>query len=112
MLISSAKMFEVVSSGNHTHDISAIKIALDDDVAIEWAIQNSRLFRKSAARKRKCERQRQRQHLGQEDECISHRGNETRKRCRITSAIIAYDVRSMLIDAAASKPNAGTTTVS
>ena len=86
--------FVVVSSGNHAHDIAAIKIASDDDVAIEWAIQNSRLFRKSAARKRKRERKRRRQHLGQEDECISHRGNETRKQSRITSATIAY--RTML----------------
>ena len=78
--------FVVVSSRNHAYDILAIKIALDNDVAIEWAIQNSRLFRKSVARKRKRERKRQRQHLGQEDECISHRGSETRKRCRITYA--------------------------
>jgi hypothetical protein len=39
---------EIVSSGNLTHDISAIKIAFDDDVAIEWAIQNSLMLRNSA----------------------------------------------------------------
>jgi hypothetical protein len=39
---------EIVSSGNHTCDVSAIKIAFDDDVAIEWAIQNSRMLRNSA----------------------------------------------------------------
>jgi hypothetical protein len=36
---------EIVSSGNHTRDILAIKIAFDDDVVIEWAIQNSRMLR-------------------------------------------------------------------
>ena len=94
MLISSAKMFEVVSSGNHTNDISAIKIALDDDVAIEWAIQNSRMLRNSA------------EHHGQEEKHTPHRGDKTHKRNRIT---IAYDVGSMLIDIASR--NADKTTV-
>ena len=85
---------EIVSSGNHTRDILAIKIAIDDDVAVEWAIQNSRMLRNSA------------ENLGQEENHIPHHGNKIREKNRVD---IANDVGSMLIDIAAQ--NADTTTV-
>jgi hypothetical protein len=77
---------EIVSSGNHTHDISAIKIAIDDDVAIEWAIQNSRMLRNSA------------KNLGQEENHTPHHGNMIRQQTRVT---ITKDVGCMLIEIAA-----------
>jgi hypothetical protein len=85
---------EIVSSGNHTCDISAIKIAFDDDVAIEWAIQNSRMLRNSP------------KNLGQEENHIPHHGNTIRQQTRVT---IAKDVGRMLVEIAAQ--NADTTTV-
>ncbi len=85
---------EIVSSGNHTRDISAIKIAFDDDVAIEWAIQNSRILSNSA------------KNLGKEENHIPHHGNTTHKQTRVT---IAKDVGCMLVEIAAQ--NADTTTV-
>ncbi len=77
---------EIVSSGNHTHGILAIKIAIDDDVAVEWAIQNSRMLCNSA------------ENLGQEENHIPHHGNKVRKKNRVD---IANDVGSMFIDIAA-----------
>ena len=86
--------FVVVSSGDHAHDISAIKMALDDAVAIEWAIRNSRLL--------------QSQHA---DEGAKQYVNDKHKRSRINYATVAHDVGRMLIDAAASKNKDATTTV-
>jgi hypothetical protein len=85
---------EIVSSGNHTGDISAIKIVFDDDVAIEWAIQNSRILSNSA------------KNLWQEENHIPHHGNVIHKQTRVT---IAKDVDCMLVEIAAQ--NADTTTV-
>jgi hypothetical protein len=85
---------EIVSSGNHTCDISVIKITFDDDVAIEWAIQNSRMLRNSA------------KNLGQEENHIPHHVNTIRQQTRVT---IAKDVVCMLVEIDAQ--NADTTTV-
>jgi hypothetical protein len=68
---------EIVSSGNHTRDISMIKIDFDDDVVIEWAIQNSRMLRNSA------------KNLGQEENHTPHHGNTIRQQTLVT---IAKDV--------------------
>ena len=84
----------VVSSGDHAHDTSAIKMALDDAVAIEWAIQNSRIL--------------QSQHA---DEGTKHCVNDKHKRSRINYATVAHDVGRMLIDAAARKNKDATTKV-
>jgi hypothetical protein len=85
---------EIVSSGNHTRNISVIKIDFDDDVVIEWAIQNSRMLRYSAKK------------LGQEENHTPHHGNTIRQQTRVT---IAKDVDRMIVEISA--PNADTTTV-
>ena len=84
----------VVSSGDHAHDISAIKMDLDDAVAIEWAIRNSRLLESQHA-----------------DEGTKQYVNDKHKRSRINYATVAHDVGRMFIDTAASKNKDATTTV-
>jgi hypothetical protein len=66
----------------------------DNDVAIEWAIQNSRMMCNSA------------KNLGQEENHIPHHVNTIRQQTRVT---IAKDVVHMLVEIAAQ--NADTTTV-
>ena len=87
---------EVVESGRITCAISAMNIADNDELAIEWAIHNSQMLLNSA------------EDLGQEEnkDNVPHPGNKMRQRNRIT---IAKDVGNMLIEIAAQ--NADTTTV-
>jgi hypothetical protein len=87
---------EVVESGHITCAISAMNIADNDALAIEWAIHNSQMLLNSA------------ENLGQEEnkDNVPRPGNKMRQRHRIT---IAKDVGNMLIEIAAQ--NADTTTV-
>ncbi len=65
---------EITSSGDHTRDIAAIKMALDDDVAIEWAIHNSQMLCKSV------------DNPGQIEDNVPPRGNLKRPRTCISTA--------------------------